>query len=125
MIALFSGRLDRPHPGHIITLQRLGQMYDKVIVCLLDYPEQKYSISFRKGVVEEALHHSKGEYVVTSNKTHFAEITKEELNRLIDIWGWEVYVNANVTVLNHIERLAYETYYFPRYPEYSASKETS
>jgi len=123
MIALFSGRLDRPHPGHIITIQRLGQIYEKVIVCILDYPGQKYPISYRKGVIQEALQHSKGEYLVLSNKTHFGKITNSELCEINDIEEWNVYVNANEEVLEHIDKLGYDTYFFPRYPGYSASEE--
>jgi len=126
-IMLFSGRFDRVHPGHIITIQRLGQQYDTVIVCVLDYKGQRYPIEQRMTTLKDALMNSKGNYIVISNKAHFGEITIEDLDKLP---MFTYYGAGNEKVLNHMRELS-ETMGVPkeriifveRYPNYTASKE--
>jgi len=126
-IMLFSGRFDRVHPGHIITIQRLGQQYDTVIVCVLDYKGQKYPLRQRMTVLKDALMHSKGNYIVISNKTHFGEITPEEL-QLLPMFTH--YGTGNKEVLKHIGWVfndlgvtSERAVFVERYPGYAASKE--
>lgn len=126
-IILFSGRFDRVHPGHIITIMRLGQQYDTVIVCVLDYKEQKYPIEHRMTVLKDALIHAKGNYIVISNKVHFADITENELDKLP---LFTHYGAGNERVLDNI-RNEFRMMNVPdtravfveRYPGYAASKE--
>lgn len=123
---LFSGRFDRVHPGHIITIMRLGQQYDTIIVCVLDYPKQKYPLEHRMTVLKDALMHAKGNYIVISNKTHFAEIFTFNDLPMFDYYG-----AGNEKVLKNIRgRFAQQNIspdravFVERYPGYSASKET-
>ena len=110
MNVLFSGRFDDVHKGHIITIQRLGQKYDKVIVVILDHAEQEYPVAYRKRALKEALENSKGDFVVLVNKTHFGQITKEEWST----YGADVYAAGNLDVLKHMEELGIKVEYVER-----------
>lgn len=122
---LFSGRFDRVHSGHIITIMRLGQQYDTVIVCVLDYKGQKYPLAQRMTTLKDALMHSKGNYIVISNKTHFGEIQNFDNLPMFNYYG-----AGNMKVLKHIRRVFVDigvpperVVFIERYPGYSASKE--
>lgn len=117
---LFSGRFDKPHTGHIITIQRLGKVYGKVIVVILDYPKQKFPIQMRHDILKEALENSRGNYEIITNKIHFGELTKEDLK---DLPAFDIYGGGNVEVLRHIQNLGVKIKFVPRFPFYSASKE--
>jgi nicotinamide mononucleotide adenylyltransferase len=114
---LFSGRFDKPHLGHLITIKKLGQEYKKVLIVILDYPDSAYSIAKRMRIMNEALEHIDGNYEVTSNKTHFAKVTKEELNK----FKFDVYGAGNEEVLKHIGSLGIKCVDVPRHPDYAAS----
>lgn len=116
---LFSGRFDRPHIGHLITIGKLGQRFAKVIVPVLDYPEAHYPVSYRLEVLKDALSLCKGNYTVFANKHHFGKITKDELKE----YTFNIYASGNRECLNHISDLGYETLYTPRSYDYAASKE--
>lgn len=119
---LSSGRFDRPHPGHIITIQRLMRRYDHVIIVILDYPQQRFPIAQRLETLVNALSGSKGNLEIIINYIHFGKITREQLRELPE---FDVYGSGNEEVLKHMSNLLGEnkTIYIPRYPGYSASKE--
>jgi len=119
---LFPGRFDKPHTGHIITIQRLGSKYDLVIVCVLDYLEARYELSMRISILSEALHYSKGNYLVISNKKHFARITAKELDELP---SFHYFGSGNTDVLMRMGQLIPESSIVNvlRYPGYAASVE--
>jgi cytidyltransferase-like protein len=118
MIALFSGRFDRPHPGHIIQLKRLGEEFDRVIVPVLDYPEQKYPVQYRVQILEDAMN-DKTKYSIFANKDHFGRISMNE----IENYFFDIYVSGNVKCLKHIESLGFKVRYVDRAYDYSASEE--
>lgn len=118
-VVLFSGRFDRPHLGHVISLQRLGRMFDKVIVVILDYPEAEYSIGYRRQLLSDALGNSIGNFDVTSNKTHFARVSKGELS----VYGPFVYASGNHECLSHLASLGFETLYVERAYDFAASND--
>lgn len=119
-IALFSGRFDRPHLGHIIQIGRLAQRYKKVIVVVLNYCNSFYNIGDREKVLRESVGLLKGDVEVVVNTEHFAYITKEDLNRLPD---FDVYCSGNTECLAHIKTLGYEIDEIERYPGYAATKD--
>lgn len=120
MVMLFSGRFDKPHLGHLITIQRLGRIYDKVIVVILDYPKQRFPIDMRYDILKESLDNSIGRYEIITNKIHFGELTKEDLK---DLPPFDIYGSGNVEVLQHVQGLGVKIKFVPRYPYYAASKE--
>lgn len=117
----FSGRFDRPHIGHLIQIMRLGQMFKSVIVPVLAYPEQKFSVQYRVQILKDALSMARGGYSVFANREHFARITKEE----ISMYNFDVYVSQNIECLKHVESLGYKVMYVDRAYDYSASEETT
>lgn len=119
LVCCFSGRFDNVHPGHIIQIMRLGQKYKKVIVPVLDYPEQHYPIEYRVDILKAALEFALGTYEVFSNKVHFAEA---EL-RYLEALRFDVYVSQNIKCLKHVADLGFKIKYVDRAFDYSASEE--
>lgn len=115
----FSGRFDRPHLGHLIQIMRLGQRFRKVIIPILDYPEQKYSPSYRKQIIDAGLKHAKGNYETFISTTHFGYAPEH----CIKEFSFDIYVSQNIACLKHIEEMGYPVEYVDRAFDYSASEE--
>ena len=115
-IALFSARCDRPHIGHIISIQRLAQRYAMVLVVLLDHPEQRYSVQYRCKMIKEYLSMCKGTFKVVVNKEHFGEISKEAAGK----FEFDVYCSGNQKCLKHMEDIGYNVEYVERAYDYEA-----
>jgi nicotinamide mononucleotide adenylyltransferase len=131
-IALFSGRFSPPHLGHILTIAQLLWDYEKVIVCVLDYPGRNgCSVEVAINIFNSVFHLfnvDKSRIYVTYNTTHFGKITEEEI-RLI-CWNQTnvsdmsklTYVGGNVSVNNHIKSLGFiEVEFRPRSLFYSST----
>lgn len=118
-VVLFSGRFDRPHCGHIRTIQLLGQRFKKVIVVVLDYKKQHFPVGYRVQILRDILNNSKGEYEVVANLQHFARITKEELKR----YKFDIYAAGNLEVLKHIDSIGFDTIWVDRPYEYNANND--
>ena len=119
MTALFSGRFDPPHLGHLISILRLSNKFDKVIVVILDYRERAFPVEYARTVLCEALSFCCGEFQVYTNSKHFAQITRKELKE----WGFDVYCAGNMEVLNHIKGLGVPVQYVERAYEYEANND--
>ena len=104
-VCLISGRFDRPHPGHIRTLQLLGQRFKKVLVVVLDHNEQRYPVQYRAQILREILENSKGCYDVVVNKYHFGQICVDELLK----FQFDTYAGGNLDVLSHLEKAYYSS----------------
>ena len=123
MICLFSGRYDRPHAGHIIQLQRLGNKYDKVIVPVLDYAEQKYSIQYRVQILKAGINYNE-KFKVFACPYHFGKITYSELQTFMDEGNeFDIYCSGNAACLKNMEDLGCDVVYVDRAFDYSASEE--
>lgn len=116
---LFSGRFDRPHIGHIVTILRLGMRYKKILVIVLNYPEQEYSPRYRAQILDNVLQMAQGSYEVTINDEHFAEITSEEISA--HGWEFDVYGSGNQGCLKNMENLGYQIEYVDRAYDYDAT----
>jgi nicotinamide mononucleotide adenylyltransferase len=117
MTALFSGRFDRVHVGHIISLQRLAERYKKVLVVVLDYEGQQYSVQYREQMLKECLGYCKGNFEILVNKDHFGKISKENAAG----FGFDVYCSGNQQCLKHMEELGYRVEYVERAYDYEAT----
>ena len=118
MTILFSGRWDRSHAGHVITFKRLAERYDTIKLVLLNYPEQKYSVNYRRQLLEEITGGLKGNFEIYVNTVHFGKICKEE----IELYQpFDVYGSGNHEVLMHVESLGYKTVYVERSYDYAAT----
>lgn len=117
---LFSGRFDRAHIGHLITIAKLGQKYDKVIVCVLDYPDQFYPIDERKKIMCDSLQYLRGNYQVVVNTHNFERITSEQIEEDIP-FPFDVYGSGNYQCNLNMKKLGYKIEDVPRYPGYQAT----
>jgi nicotinamide mononucleotide adenylyltransferase len=119
LVGCFSGRFDRPHLGHLIQMMRLGQRFKKVIIPILDYPEQKYSPSYRKQVIDAGLKYATGTYETIISTAHFAHAPEHRIKE----FKFDVYISQNTDCLKHIEEMGYRVEYVDRAFDYSASDE--
>ena len=110
-----SGRFDFPHAGHIRTIQLLASDYDSVVVAILDYPEQKWPLCYRRRIFEEIFWDYKNVKVL-SNKTHFGEMTLAEWKT----YKCDYYAAGNFEVLNHMESIGVPCIYVDRPYQISA-----
>ena len=115
---LFSGRFDKFHAGHIMTIAELGAEYDKVIVCVLDYPEQFYPIKERYDFITNMLDKCKGNYEVVINSVNFENITREDVETLPN---FDVYGTGNTICYLCMSALGYIVLLVPRTRGYAAS----
>jgi nicotinamide mononucleotide adenylyltransferase len=115
---LFSGRFDPPNLGHIMTLQRLAQEYAKVIVCILDYPQQFQPIKERLEIMESTLYCCIGNYEIMVNNVHFGVINKEDIEPLPD---FDVYGSGNAVCEAHMTKLGYKVVDVRRTPGYAST----
>lgn len=111
---LFSGRFDPVHPGHIATIIRLCDEFGMVKVIILDDDSRAYPVEYIREILKECL--QKYMAIILTNKTHFGEITKKEL----DSYGCTHYAAGNLPVLRHVEKLGMEVIYVERAYDYSA-----
>ena len=117
---LFSGRFCPVHAGHIVSISRIGVNH-RVIVMVLDYPNQQYPVAYRMQVLKEILSRMKGgPYTVLSNKTHFGKMNAEELTRYPK---FDFYSSGNLDCVKHMESLGYKCYYVERAYEYAATND--
>jgi len=116
--ALTSGRYDPPHPGHIINLIYIAKRYGSVKCVVLDSEKRRYPMSYCIQIMNAILKELPFEIELKVNKTHFSEVTKEEL----DACDCEIYVGGNLNVLRHIELLGMRTDFIDRAYYYEAGK---
>lgn len=116
---LFSGRFDRPHCGHVATIQRLGSMFTKVLIVILDYPGQRYPVEYRRKVLETVLQQSYGHYNVVVNADSFETISAAAVRQ----FEFDVYASGNPKCVQHMMELGYDVYATRRSWDYEASKE--
>ena len=115
---LFSGRFDKPHLSHFLTIRDLSKQYKAVAVMILDYPESHYPLSMRMHLLKEMFEDYKNVKIYV-NKTHFGKVTKTEL----DYYKFDVYGSGNEDVLKHIESLGFPCVYVPRTLDTAASED--
>jgi len=128
--AIFSGRFDPVNLGHVITTHRLLEVYDKVIVVILDYPERTgcsakdayamFHTVFGFGYIDSVI-----EFCI--NATHFGKIREFDLKRLLYYCKCDMdntdYVGGNKEVNKHIESLGViPVQYIPRTPIYNSTE---
>ncbi len=110
--------MDKPHSGHLITIKRLGQEYDRVVIVILDYPEQFYPIEERVQILHDMFDEGiLGNYEVIVNKHNFENITKEQVEELPE---FDVYGSGNYRCYSNMSKLGYEVVDTRRYPGYAA-----
>ena len=124
--AIFSGRFDPVHLGHLQTIVKIAGEYDHVIVPILDYPERAISAGPCKMVLEMILRNVApiNNITVVINGIHFGQMTEKKYNDFIKehigVAADVTYLSGNPEVLSrfaalklkhkHIERSMDEIY---------------
>ena len=128
--AIFSGRFDPPHIGHLMTIEKLLKRYDMVVVVVLDY-QGRVSCNAKNAQSSLVRGCNKiggnGIISITSNKIHFGQITKGEYHQLLNhvcaVPSDTVYVSGNEAVIEHFKAdmpgVMFE--YIPRSGEFSGT----
>jgi hypothetical protein len=106
--AVFSGRFDPVHCGHLLTILKLLERYDRVIVPILDYDgREACTAAHAKENMIKLLTKLPGGGIVTVliNKDHFGKITPQQYVALLDTCAAEakdtVYCSGNPEVIEY------------------------
>jgi len=122
---LFPGRFDRPHIGHVITLQRLAEKYEKVIVVVLGYDNEFYEVTYRYQVLKECLDRCSGKYEIHINDIDWRNakhgVTVAECRTFFSKYKFDVYGTGNHKFLRTAAKAGYDVVYIERAYDYSAT----
>ncbi|MFA5166857.1 MAG: adenylyltransferase/cytidyltransferase family protein [Candidatus Paceibacterota bacterium] len=128
--AIFSGRFDPVHLGHVLTILKLLDRFDRVVVVILDYPEREGCTAQEAfDIFQSVFIHISSPRMITLiiNKDHFATISREQYLDLIKTVGAKndgvVYVSGNRKVLDNFQHMDLPWEYIPRSREYSGTEE--
>lgn len=123
-IGVFSGRFTPPNLGHVMTIRKLMDEYDKVVIPILDYPERgECSAKEAKKIFEyfffELFNHgTKSNLHFVVDNVHFGQISIYQLATLLSGIGCEIdkitYLSGNEEVLKHIQSLGVPCRFVPR-----------
>lgn len=117
-IALFSGRFDPPHVGHVVSILRILKYFDQIKIVLLDYEKRKFPSQYCLNILYEVL--SGKNVVFFKNSTHFGKITESEISKFKP---FDAYFAGNMAVLRHISSLGYRIEWIDRSYHYEATSE--
>jgi cytidyltransferase-like protein len=123
-VAVFSGRYDPPHLGHLITILSIAALFGRVIVVILDYEEREACTSGEAQKIFNSVFdmifpgglRSKVEVVI--HDKHFGKITFAEydlfLRNIGVCYNHCTYLSGNPEVLANMERQQIKHSAFPR-----------
>ena len=113
MIAIFSGRFQPPHIGHIITLMKLYPLYDEIIIAITDYTwgGTKMPVLSVKHVKEilEAIFKSIPKYRVIISSEALIERTSFD-----DLPRFDIIVTGDLKLIKHLEKIGMKYRFIPR-----------
>lgn len=128
--AIFSGRFDPVHLGHVLTILKLLDRFDHVVVVILDYPEREGCTAQKALEVFQAVFckiGGPGTITLVINKIHFARITIDQYFELAIRAGVGdddvTYVSGNREVLKHFKDMGILCKFIPRSGKYSSTEE--
>lgn len=132
--AIFSGRYDPPHWGHLKTILKLTKIFSKVVVVVLDYPERKVVDAVESKLIFNDMFNmifpeiSRSKVDVVINKIHFGKITFAEydafLRKIGACYNHTVYLSGNMQVLENMKQQQIKHYFVERSEDdvYSGTK---
>ncbi len=128
--AIFSGRFDPVHLGHVLTVLKLLERFGCVVVAILDYPERE-GCTAREAFVTFQTVFTKligpDKVALMINDIHFGKITKNEyfsVLQLVDAnFDDSVYVSGNLEVIEHFKKLKIPYEFIGRSGSYSGTEE--
>ena len=112
-IALFPGRFQPIHLGHVLTLMRIYPIYDKIIVAVTEYTyggtkKQVIQPKVAKKILEDVFQHLPKIKVVLSGKGFIERTT------FTDLPTFDVVVTGNLETIRKMEKLGIKTRYVER-----------
>ena len=112
-IALFPGRFQPPHLGHVITIMRIYPIYDEIIVAVSDYTycgKRKRVLSTRKII-----------QILEKLFVHLPKIRVKSIGRGVierrsydDLPHFDYVVSGNMEALKAAEKAGFKTRHVPR-----------
>jgi nicotinamide mononucleotide adenylyltransferase len=126
--AIFSGRFDPPHLGHLHTILNIAKVYGRVLVVILDYPDREVcSADEARDIFNEIFDAmfpdtTRSTIQVVINDIHFAAISFAEYDTLLRNNGiclnHSIYLSGNTEVLENMKKVGIRCRYFARTDEY-------
>lgn len=125
--AIFSGRFDPLHTGHILTITKLLKKYSTVVVVILDYPDRTLTAEEVKQIIEVIFeHNSNGNVIAVINNIHFGIITQYEYLQLLNELKLDInntiYLSGNQTVIDNFDKLGIRNEFVQRSGDYSGTQ---
>jgi hypothetical protein len=121
-VAVFSGRFDPPHIGHIMSIHKLSTSNDIVIIPILDYCDRFISSESACEVFNSVFEHYQSHSLIIFliNFIHFAKITAKEYDDLLKQCGIDQGINdvtyyaGNKEVLDNFNAMGINCVYLDR-----------
>ena len=112
-IAIFPGRFQPPHLGHVLTLMRMYPLYSEIIIAVTTYTysgTKKHMMRQRevRDILEKVFKHLPKYRVIIIGKGF---IERDNYN---DLPKFDVVVTGNMQIINKLEKLNMKTRYQPR-----------
>ena len=112
-VAIFPGRFQPPHLGHVLTLMRIYPLYDEVIIAVSEYTygggkTQVIHPEVAKKILEDVFQHLPKFQVVLIGKGFIKRTTFNDLP------NFDVVVTGNLETIRKMEKLGIKTRYVER-----------
>lgn len=112
-IAIFTGRFQPPHLGHILTLMRIYPLYNKIIIAVSEYTyggkkKQVISPEVAKKILEDVFQHLPKFEVILIGKGFIERTTFNDLPK------FDVVVTGNLELIRKMEKLGIKARYIKR-----------
>lgn len=120
-IALFPGRFQPPHIGHVLTIMRIYKEYEKIVVAVMDNPCKPRCMEPRKAkeILEAVFRYVSNIEVIGPVK---AFTLRKSLEEFRDLPKFDVIVSGNKSANEYDRELGLNVIYTPRTPYYEGSK---
>ncbi len=126
--AIFSGRFDPPHLGHLHTVLNIAKVYGRVLIVILDYPDREAcSVDEARDIfngIFDAMFPdtTRSTFQVIINDIHFATITYSAYDTLLRnngiCYNHSIYLSGNIEVLDNMKKEGIKCRFFPRTDDY-------
>lgn len=126
--AIFSGRFDPPHLGHLHTILNIAKVYGRVLVVILDYPDREVCSADEARDIFNSIFDAmlpettRSTIQVVINDIHFASITFTQYDLLLRNNGLclnhSIYLSGNPEVLANMKKEGIKNRYFARTDDY-------